>query len=158
MNGITGWWVGIDVSKSKLDVAVLDERGKVKSHVFDNAAKGLEALIAWLRQRGCDVAQTRVCMEATGPYSEAVSTTLSDAGWYVSVVNPSRIKGFAQSEMSRNKTDKADAALRDRQSGRRALGGLRLQRAGRRPEPAWSRPTASPRAPAMSPPGHRFLP
>lgn len=46
MNGITGWWVGVDVSKSKLDVAVLDERGKVKSHVFDNGAKGFEAQIA----------------------------------------------------------------------------------------------------------------
>lgn len=111
MNGNAGWWVGIDVAKSKLDVAVLDDRGKIKSHVFDNCAKGFEALIIWLRQRGCDVALTRVCMEATGPYSEAVSTTLCDAGWFVSVVNPSRIKGFAQSEMARNKTDKADAAL-----------------------------------------------
>ena len=111
MNGNTGWWVGVDVSKSKLDVAVLDDRGKIKSHVFDNSAKGFEALIAWLRQRGCDLALTWVCMEATGPYSEALATTLSDAGWFVSVVNPSRIKGFAQSEMARNKTDKADAAL-----------------------------------------------
>ena len=31
MNGSTGRWVGIDVAKSKLDVALLDERGKVKS-------------------------------------------------------------------------------------------------------------------------------
>jgi hypothetical protein len=30
MNGNTGCWVGIDVAKSKLDVAWLDERGKVK--------------------------------------------------------------------------------------------------------------------------------
>ena len=111
MNGNTGWWVGIDVAKSKLDVAALDGRGKIKSHVFDNSAKGFEALISWLKQRGYDQALTKVCMEATGPYSEAVSTTLSDGGWFVSVVNPSRIKGFAQSEMARNKTDKADAAL-----------------------------------------------
>lgn len=111
MNGNTGGWVGIDVAKSKLDVAVLDDRGKIKSHVFDNSTKGFEALIAWLRQRGCELALTQVCMEATGPYSEAVATTLSDAGWFVSVVNPSRVKGFAQSEAARNKTDKADAAL-----------------------------------------------
>ncbi len=111
MNENTGWWLGVDVAKSKLDVALLDERGKIKSRVFDNSAKGVGALLAWLGQCGCDLALTRLCMEATGPYSEAVSTTLSDAGWYVSVVNPARIKGFAQSEMSRNKTDKADAAL-----------------------------------------------
>jgi len=41
MNGSTGRWVGIDIAKSKLDVALLDERGKVKgSHVFANDAKG----------------------------------------------------------------------------------------------------------------------
>jgi transposase len=40
MNEITGWWVCVDVAKSKLDVALLDERGKVKAHVFNNDAKG----------------------------------------------------------------------------------------------------------------------
>ena len=40
MHGNTGCWVGIDVAKSKLDVALLDERGELKSHVFDNNAKG----------------------------------------------------------------------------------------------------------------------
>jgi transposase len=109
MNGNTERWVGIDVAKAKLDVAWLDERGKIKNHVFTNDAKGHAALIAWLRERtGPGV---RVCMEATGPYGEAAATALADAGWVVSVVNPARIKGFAQSELVRNKTDRADAAL-----------------------------------------------
>ena len=43
--------------------------------------------------------------------SEAAAMALSDAGWRVSVVNPARVKGFAQSELMRNKTDRADAAL-----------------------------------------------
>jgi transposase len=111
MNGKTGRWVGIDVAKSKLDVALLDERGKIKNHVFTNDAKGHAALMAWLFDRGGSPAQLRVCMEATGPYSEAVAMSLADAGWCVSVVNPARIKGFAQSELVRNKTDRADAAL-----------------------------------------------
>jgi len=111
MNGSTGRWVGIDVAKSKLDVALLDERGKVKSHVFANDAKGHAALIAWLHQRGGSPELVRVCMEATGCYSEAVAIALVDAGWRVSVVNPARIKGFAQGELLRNKTDQADAAL-----------------------------------------------
>jgi transposase len=50
-------------------------------------------------------------MEATGPYSEQVALALVDFGWRVSVANPARIKGFAQSELVRNKTDRADAAL-----------------------------------------------
>jgi transposase len=111
MNAGTGRWVGIDVAKSKLDVALLDERGKVKSHVFANDAKGHMALAAWLSQRGCSPDHTRVCMEATGCYSETVATALADAAWKVSVVNPARVKGFAQSELLRNKTDRADAVL-----------------------------------------------
>ena len=50
-------------------------------------------------------------MEATGPYSEILATSLVLGGWQVSVVNPARIKGFSQSELARNKTDRADAAL-----------------------------------------------
>src|SRR5882757_10948936 len=111
MNGSTGRWVGIDVAKSKLDVALLDERGKVKNHVFANDAKGHAALAEWLNQRGCSPEHARVCMEATGCYSETVATALTDAGWSVSVVNPARVKGFAQGELLRNKTDRADAAL-----------------------------------------------
>ena len=44
MNG--NRWMAIDVAKSKLYVAVLDDRGKIKSHVFDNSASGFEALFA----------------------------------------------------------------------------------------------------------------
>jgi transposase len=111
MNGNTERWVGIDVAKSKLDVALLDERGKIKNHVFSNDAKGHAALIAWLRDRTGAPAGMHVCMEATGPYGEASATALADAGFAVSLVNPARIKGFAQSELVRNKTDRADAAL-----------------------------------------------
>lgn len=111
MNGSNGRWVGIDVAKSKLDVALLDERGKIKNHVFSNDTKGHAALVAWLRDCAGVVAGVRVCMEATGPYGEAPATALVDAGFVVSVVNPARIKGFAQSELVRNKTDRADAAL-----------------------------------------------
>ena len=111
MNEHTGRWVGIDVSKAKLDVALLDERGKLRSHVFANDAKGWESLLVWLATRGCVTQHTQLCMEATGPYGEAPAMALSDAGWRVSVVNPARVKGFAQGELMRNKTDRADAAL-----------------------------------------------
>ena len=46
MNGLTGKWVGIDASKCKVDAAVLDDKGKTKSHVFNSDAKGLTALLA----------------------------------------------------------------------------------------------------------------
>jgi len=105
------FWVGVDVSKRKLDVALMDERGKYKSRVFDNAAAGHSALMTWLVERGASVTGTHVCLESTGPYSDGPATALADAGWRVSVVNPARVKGFAQSELVRNKTDRSDATL-----------------------------------------------
>lgn len=102
--------VGIDVSKRKLDVCMA--RGdKFKSKVLNNTATGHQRLLDWLKDRELDQADTPICLEATGPYSEAVAIVLADAGWRVSVVNPARVKGFAQSQLSRNKTDKADARL-----------------------------------------------
>lgn len=106
----TDVFVGIDVSKLKLDVARL-RLGKVRNKVFSNDRTGFRALAAWLSEDSITPAQAHLCMEATGPYSEALAVWLSDEGWLVSVVNPARVKGFAQSELARNKTDKADAAL-----------------------------------------------
>jgi transposase len=109
MNEATGV-VGIDVAKRKLDIALL-VNGKTKFNVFDNIPAGHAVLQQWLAERGAPQEHTHICMEATGPYSEAVAITLVEAGWRVSVVNPARIKGFVQGELARNKTDRADAAL-----------------------------------------------
>lgn len=101
--------VGIDVSKKKLDVCVA-VGSKCKSKVFPNTPNGHAFLLQWLSER--DLAQgSPIVLEATGPYSEAVATALADDGWYVSIVNPARVKGFGQSQLTRNKTDKADAKL-----------------------------------------------
>ncbi len=59
----------------------------------------------------CKVGRVHACLEATGGWSEAVALTLHEAGHVVSIVNPSRVKAFAQSEMLRTKTDAVDAAL-----------------------------------------------
>lgn len=101
--------IGIDVSKKKLDIALLAD-GKIKKKSLENSAAGHQALLAWLDKANLPKA-SQVCMEATGVYYEAVATTLHDAGFTVSVVNPGCIKGFGQSENQRNKTDTADAAL-----------------------------------------------
>lgn len=102
--------VGIDVSKSKLDIALLIS-GKINSKVFDNTPQGYAQLHEWLCARSAIAACTHICREATGPYSEAVALALLELGFMVNVVNPARIKGFAQSEWARNKTDRADATL-----------------------------------------------
>jgi transposase len=100
--------LGIDIAKLKFDVALLNNN-KYKSKVFKNNTKGFEELCAWLK--GQDIQSLHACLEATGTYGEVLSHYLKDAGFIVSVVNPAQIKGFAQSELSRTKTDKADAKL-----------------------------------------------
>jgi transposase len=101
--------VGIDVSKKKLDVCVATG-DKIKTKGFKNTAAGHAEFNQWLSQRELP-ADAPVVLEATGPYSEAVAIVLSEAGWAVSVVNPARVTGFAQSQMSHHKTDQADAKL-----------------------------------------------
>ena len=102
--------VGIDVSKLKLDIALLFN-GKVKSKVLDNSAAGHKSLLEWLGKSKASMEAMHVCMEATGVYYEAVALALHQAGLKVSVVNPSCIKGFGQGENIRNKNDAIDAGL-----------------------------------------------
>ena len=100
--------VGIDIAKKKFDVA-LPQGEKVKSGTFHNTAAGFDMFARWLTRHG--VEHIHACMEATGTYGEELALYLHRTGHVVSVVNPAKIRGFAQSELSRTKTDKADAAL-----------------------------------------------
>jgi transposase len=101
-------FLGIDVAKRKLDVALLRD-AKIRTRQFDNSTAGFQALQAWLNSLHLD--HLHICLEATGSYGDAVALFLHQAGYQVSVVNPCRIKGEAQAQMQRNKTDKADARL-----------------------------------------------
>jgi transposase len=102
--------VGIDVSKKKIDVEVL-LNGKAKSKVLGNSPGAHQQLIDWLSKFKAPLAEMHVCMEATGVYYEQLAFALHAAGLKVSVVNPACIKGFAQTENLRNKTDAVDAGL-----------------------------------------------
>jgi transposase len=99
--------IGIDVSKSKVDVALL-LNGKVKSKFVQNTPDGHQVLLEWIGKSKASMPALHVCMEATGVYHEAVATTLHAAGLKVSVVNPACIKGFGHGENIRNKTMKCD--------------------------------------------------
>lgn len=100
--------MGVDVSKRTFDCARLVDE-KFKSRVFQNTAQGYRDLDEWLKHQGIE--RAHVCMEATGSYYEALALHLHEAGHHVSVVNPVRIKGFAQSVLARTKTDRVDARL-----------------------------------------------
>ena len=99
--------VGVDISKSKFDVAML-VGDKVWCKVYSNDKEGFAQFSAWLKSRNVD---PHVCMESTSYYGLALATNLHENGYRVSMVNPARIKGFSSSELSRTKTDKADAKM-----------------------------------------------
>lgn len=102
-------FVGIDVSKKTLDVALLKEQGKPRHKVFANNAVGHRQLVAWLNDNGA--AKVHACLEATGTWADSAALALHEAGHKVSLVNPALIKAFGQSQLKRTKTDKADAQL-----------------------------------------------
>src|ERR1700744_293741 len=101
-------FLGIDVGKSDFHCSLLG--GDREAHnSFPNSSIGFGKLAKWLTNR--NVKQLHACMESTGGWSEALALFLIDAGHAVSVVNPLTVKAFGQSELSRTKTDRADASL-----------------------------------------------
>jgi transposase len=106
--------IGIDVSKQKLDLTWLRSEAplKLKSKVFSNDKAGHKALVQWcLSQTQCEPGQLHVVMEATGIYHEALAYYLNENGVAVSVVNPAKLRGYANSLGARTKTDKKDSVV-----------------------------------------------
>jgi transposase len=101
--------LGIDISKLKFNVCLIQTTGKLKHKVFPNNEAGFEQLLAWLSKQ--NVKRVHACLEATGTYSEPLALWLQEANNLVSLVNPAAIKAFAASCLSRTKTDRVDAEL-----------------------------------------------
>ena len=104
--------IGVDVSKDKLDSALLREEDKLKTKVIANKQTGWQELLDWaLKNTGLEVALLHFVMEATGIYHEQLATFLYKAGAKVSVVNPAQVKFYAQSLGVRSKNDKKDSVV-----------------------------------------------
>ena len=111
--------LGIDVSRDKLDVALLTLEGRTYWKNFRNDRAGFQALLTWIGRRTKSRTQpettggtvVHVCLEATGGYEEAAARFLHEHELLVSVINPRRIKAYGESQLRRSKTDRAGAAL-----------------------------------------------
>jgi len=98
-------YIGIDVSKEKLDVASLSCDGELKRYQFSNNLEGHESLI-------CEIpTNSHIIFEATGSYHKKLEQALCLAKMPISVLNPRQIVNYAKSRNRRNKTDKVDALL-----------------------------------------------
>lgn len=98
----TARFVGIDVSKAQLDVAVRPS-GETWTEAHDEA--GLSALVARLHA----LAPTLIVVEATGGLEVALAGALATATLPVAVVNPRQVRDFARATGTLAKTDRLDA-------------------------------------------------
>lgn len=97
-------FVGIDVSKAVLDVA-LRPTGERFSAANDDA--GIRSVLERLRAH----ASVLVVLEATGGFENALVAALGAAGFAVVVANPRQIRDFARATGQLAKTDRIDAEI-----------------------------------------------
>jgi transposase len=107
--------IGVDVSKSTLDIALF--RGEVdwnEGHVkVNNNEAGYKELKKWLRLKNAAKKRLRICMESTGLYTQDFRSWLEKEGIIYYVVDPKLMHHFAPPQsikgLRQTKNDKADA-------------------------------------------------
>lgn len=99
---------GIDVSKAKLDLAVLVPGKKPLSFTVDNTPSGHRKALERAGKAAAGL-PLHFCMEATASYHLPFALFLVEAGGLVSVENPRQVKHFGLAMGALQKTDRADA-------------------------------------------------
>jgi len=97
-------FIGIDVGKEKLDVAIW---GDNNSWQTDNNEEGIEQLLKWAESKS----NSFVVVEATGGLEMKAVTAMMLAGIPVSVANPTRVRAYAKAIGQLAKTDAIDAQM-----------------------------------------------
>lgn len=97
-------YIGIDVSKSCLDIHIRPEEISMK---FSNSDKGIQSLAEVLT----NYSSPTVVLEASGGYEKNVKLKLSERGIEVKTLNPTRVREFAKACGKLAKTDGIDAQL-----------------------------------------------
>ena len=101
--------VGVDVSKSKSTVAIMNEKEILLEKVFEiaNDRRGIAELQKRLEKYSdCE---TRIVMEATRYYHFPVLFSLKEADYFVTVANALAVKKFCDEDLRRAKNDRKDA-------------------------------------------------
>ena len=97
-------FVGLDVSKQKLDVAV---RPQGRHFVTNNNDQGMKQLV----KRLVALKPQLIVLEASGGYEFLVTAALAEAQLPVAMVNPQAVRKFAGATGKLAKTDKIDAQV-----------------------------------------------
>ncbi|MCQ2801581.1 MAG: IS110 family transposase [Bacilli bacterium] len=107
------FYVGIDVSKHKHTVAIIDQEANVisKPHNIANTKEGFDSLLNELGLLG-PKEQIKIGLEATGHYMNCLVRYLVKNGYQVQIYNPFLIDNYRKSNSNNAaKTDNLDALL-----------------------------------------------
>lgn len=101
--------IGIDVSKRKSTVAIINVMGEILHTPFDidHSQNGIQNLLRLIKDYPKE--QVRFIMEATGIYHLGLVNELQKQGYFVHVANPLVIKKYFDAEIRKGKTDRKDA-------------------------------------------------
>lgn len=104
-------YLGIDVSKDKLDCCLLRDAGDTrrKTKVVANSPSGLTTLLSFVEKEGVPPDELHVIMEGTGVYHQFAAETLCEAGMMVTIANPAQVKDFGRGMAVRTKNDTKDS-------------------------------------------------
>ena len=97
-------YIGVDVAKDHLDVAIRPE-GKIWT--IQNNDKEIKELVTQIQETSPEL----IVMEATGGLEINVASSLALTGLPVAVVNPRQVRDFAKSTGKLAKTDTLDAQV-----------------------------------------------
>jgi len=103
-------FIGIDFSKTKFDVSVLENIGQknFQQETFENSEEGYKSLLKWVAERfKIKRSDWQFCGEHTGLYSRGLSNFLHKKKLTIWLENPLRIK--LCSGIKRAKTDRIDS-------------------------------------------------
>jgi transposase len=103
------YFIGIDVSKKTLDVALHSLEGKLNCNhiVIENNAKGFKNLLSWLKKMKINHQDVLICMEHTGIYANKVVDFLETKNIAYSLQSALHVKKSLG--LVRGKSDKVDA-------------------------------------------------
>jgi transposase len=106
-------FVGVDIAYQTFTAASLLPGTKTKREQkpFEQTVQGFERFQHQLLKSESDPSAILVVMEATGSYWVALATTLHQAGFAVSVINPAQAHFFAKAQLKRAKNDALDAEI-----------------------------------------------
>lgn len=100
---MSGLYIGIDVSKRRLDVAFSEGR---EDHVPND-----EGAVREFAEKVAAMKPTLVVMEATGGYERLIMAALHEAKVPAAAVNPRQVRDFAKASGTLAKTDRLDARV-----------------------------------------------